>query len=191
MSRIISSARDVAHALDAAAARRLEARADDDVRRQRNLRLAELAARAASSRTRALSGSYSDLPTLAPDAASTVFAMPPPRISSSTFVDSDCSTSIFVETFEPPMIATQRALRASRARPRAPRAPRRAAGPRTRPARSARRRSCSPARDARCRTRPSRTRRRASPCAARASSSSASSPLLEAHVLAEHELAGL
>ena len=52
-----------------------------------------------------MSFSCSDLPTLTPDAARIVFAMPPPRISSSTFVDSDCSTSIFVETFDPPMIA--------------------------------------------------------------------------------------
>ena len=52
-----------------------------------------------------MSFSCSDLPTLTPDAARIVFAMPPPKISSSTFVDNDCSTSIFVETFEPPMIA--------------------------------------------------------------------------------------
>ena len=62
---------------------------------------------AASSRaTSSMFASYSDLPTSWPAAAMNVLAMPPPTIRQSTTSVSASSTVNFVDTLEPPMIAT-------------------------------------------------------------------------------------
>ena len=53
-----------------------------------------------------MSASYSDAPTLAPLAAKNVLAIPPPTMIWSQIFANDLSTSNFVETFEPPTIAS-------------------------------------------------------------------------------------
>src|ERR1700734_2511295 len=50
-------------------------------------------------------GSYSDLPTLKPNAARNVLVIPPPTMSWSTLLNKDSRTVSLVETLEPPTMA--------------------------------------------------------------------------------------
>ncbi len=53
-----------------------------------------------------MAGSYSDLPTLKPNAARKVLVMPPPTISWSTLASKDSSTVSLVDTLEPATMAS-------------------------------------------------------------------------------------